>query len=100
LEVGDTAGLETCATKAGGRCLEKSSRFVTILMDSSAESAKTFLTTACRGESRNAGEDWCMPVRAPSEPARDSSELDDFLRHYAPDRAQFTPQKLPFVPYF
>jgi hypothetical protein len=37
LEVGDTAGLETCATKAGGRCLEKSSRFVTILTDSSAE---------------------------------------------------------------
>jgi hypothetical protein len=26
LEVGDTAGLETCATKAGGHCLEKSSR--------------------------------------------------------------------------
>jgi hypothetical protein len=22
LEVGDTAGLETCATKSGGRCLE------------------------------------------------------------------------------
>jgi hypothetical protein len=40
LEVGDTAGLETCATKAGGRCLEKSSRFVTILTDSSAENTK------------------------------------------------------------
>jgi hypothetical protein len=37
LEVGDTAGLETCATKAGGRCLKKSSRFVTILTDSSAK---------------------------------------------------------------
>jgi hypothetical protein len=39
-EVGDTAGLETCATKAGGRCLEKSSWLVTILTDSSAKSAK------------------------------------------------------------
>jgi hypothetical protein len=36
-EVGDTAGLETCATKAGGRCLEKSSRFATILTDSSTD---------------------------------------------------------------
>ena len=31
LEVGDTAGLETCATKAGGRYFEKSSQNVTIL---------------------------------------------------------------------
>jgi hypothetical protein len=37
LEVGDTAGLETCATKSGGHCLEKSSRLVTILTDSSAK---------------------------------------------------------------
>jgi hypothetical protein len=37
LEVGDTAGLETRATKAGGRCLEKSSRLVTILTDGSAK---------------------------------------------------------------
>jgi hypothetical protein len=37
LEVGDTAGLETCATKAGGRCLEKSSLLVTILTDITAE---------------------------------------------------------------
>jgi hypothetical protein len=37
LEVGDPAGLETYATKAGGRCLEISSRFVTILTDSSAK---------------------------------------------------------------
>jgi hypothetical protein len=36
-EVGDTAGLETCATKSGGHCLEKSSRLVTILTDSSAK---------------------------------------------------------------
>jgi len=35
LEIGDTAGLETCATKSGGHCLEKSSRLVTILTDSS-----------------------------------------------------------------
>jgi len=43
LEVGDTAGLETCATKTGGRCLEQSSRLVTILTDSSAEGRRTIL---------------------------------------------------------
>jgi hypothetical protein len=40
LEVGDTAGLETCATKAGGRCLEKTSQEATKLGDSAAENAK------------------------------------------------------------
>ena len=40
LEVGDTAGLETCATKAGGPCLEKSSRVVTILTDSTAKARR------------------------------------------------------------
>jgi hypothetical protein len=40
LEVGDTAGLETCATKASGPCLEKSSRVVTILTDSSAKTRR------------------------------------------------------------
>jgi hypothetical protein len=49
LEVGDTAGLETCATQAGGRCLEKSSRFVTILTDSSAKKAGLIL----KGEGRS-----------------------------------------------
>jgi hypothetical protein len=48
LEVGDTAGLETCATKAGGRCLEKSSRLVTILTDSSAK-GRGRVATALRG---------------------------------------------------
>jgi len=43
LEVGDTAGLETCATKANGRCLEKSSRCARILTDSCAVSAETGL---------------------------------------------------------
>jgi hypothetical protein len=43
LEVGDTAGLETCATKAGGRCLEKSSRLVTILADSTAKAQGIFI---------------------------------------------------------
>ena len=45
LEVGDTAGLETCATKSGGHCLEKSSRLVTILTDSSTRS-KAFVQSA------------------------------------------------------
>jgi hypothetical protein len=40
LEVGDTAGLETRATKAGGRSFEKSSQLVTILTDSTAENAE------------------------------------------------------------
>jgi hypothetical protein len=46
LEVGDQprklsgyTDLETCATKAGGRCLEKSSRLVTILTDNRAAEA-------------------------------------------------------------
>jgi hypothetical protein len=49
LEVGDTAGLETCATKAGGRCLEKSSRLVAILTDSSAKTIQP-LTKSLREE--------------------------------------------------
>jgi hypothetical protein len=49
LEVGDTAGLETCATKAGDRCLEKSSRLVTILADSSAKTIQP-LTKLLREE--------------------------------------------------
>jgi len=48
LEVGDTAGLETCATKAGGRCLEKSSRLVTILADSTAERGREILSLLLR----------------------------------------------------
>jgi hypothetical protein len=40
LEVGDTAGLETCATMAGDRCLEKSSQLVTMLRNSTAKDAE------------------------------------------------------------
>jgi hypothetical protein len=40
LEVGDTAGLETRATKAGGCCPEKTSRNVTRLRDGTAKAAK------------------------------------------------------------
>jgi hypothetical protein len=43
LEVGDIAGLETCATKGGGRCLEKSSRLVTILTDGSAKTIQPLM---------------------------------------------------------
>jgi hypothetical protein len=49
LEVGDTAGLETCATKAGSHCLEKSSRLVTILTDGSAKTIQP-LTKLLREE--------------------------------------------------
>jgi len=47
LEVGDTTGLETCATKADGRCLEKSSREWMILTDSNAKNSNREIC-ACR----------------------------------------------------
>jgi hypothetical protein len=49
LEVGDTAGLETCATKAGGCCLKKSSLLVTILTDGIAKTIQP-LTKLLREE--------------------------------------------------
>jgi hypothetical protein len=40
LEVGDTAGLETCATKVGSRCLEKPSRRAMVLTNGTAKRMK------------------------------------------------------------
>jgi hypothetical protein len=87
LEVGDTAGLETRATKAGGRCLEKSSRFVTILTDSSAEMQ------------RNAEmKERIFNRRQPSQPRLCRTGKDNIFVSFVPFCSSSFCRSAPFVP--